>query len=201
MGIFWSMDPQPGSLTRLYSSGPLHYAMDLYDMEQEKLFATSLVINIYDQGTSRHDIRSDGIVGTLFVPDGPGPFPAIVKIDGAAIIKEDIGAALASKGFVVLVLAFFRQEGLPRDYSHVRVEYFERAIEMVQGLEFVQEGGVGVLGCSKGCDVSLSVASLLPVSKVRAVVTVNGAITSAAGITTYGDTMIKEHRFRYEREI
>ena len=74
--------------------------------------------------TSGRDIRTDVNVGTLFVPDG------------AARINEDIGAALASKGFVVLVLAYFRHDGLPRDYSHVRVEYFERAIEMGQGLEF-----------------------------------------------------------------
>ena len=126
----------------------------------------------------------------------PCSYPTIVQLDGEARIKEDLAASLGSNGFVVFSLAFFRQEGLPRDYTHVRLEYFEKAIEMLQGLDCVQEGGVGLLGCSKGCDVSLSCAAFLPLTKVRAVATVNGAITSLAGITTYGETTIQEHGFR-----
>ena len=197
MGIFWSMDPLPNSLTRLYSSGPLHYSMDLFDMNNQKLFSTSTVRNIYGPEVSRHDVRSNGIVGTLFVPSGSGPFPAIIKLDGAARIKEDVAASLASKGFVVLALAYFRYEGLPKDYSHVKVEYFERAVDFLQSLDIVLEGGVGVLGCSKGCDVALSMATFLPRHKVQAVVTVNGAITSVGGTTSYGDITIRAHMFRY----
>jgi len=195
MGIFWSMDPLPGSLTRLYSSGPLHYAI-IFDQNNQKLFSTSLTRNIYDKTVTRQDFRRDGVVGTLFIPAGQGPFPTIMVIEGAARIKEDLAAALASKGFVVLAVAFFKVEGLPKDYSHVRVEYFERAIDLLQGLDCVQEGGVGVVGCSKGCDISISCAAFLPLSKVRAVVGVNGGVTSALGKTSYGSTTIQKHPIR-----
>ena len=197
MGIFWSMDPEPGSLTRLYSSGPLHYALDIFDMKDIKLFSTTLTRDIYDTTVTRQGIRRQGIVGTLFTPSGPGPFPAVVVIDGAARIKEDLAASLAMKGFVVFSLAFFKEEGLPADYSHVKLEYFERAIDLLQGFACVKGGGVGLLGCSKGCDVSLSCASFLPLTKVKAVVTVNGCISSGAGITTYGNNTIQKHGFRY----
>ena len=197
MGIFWSMDPEPGSLPRLLSSGPLHYSLDIFDMKDTKLFSSSLTRDIYDSTVSRQDIRTQGIVGTLFKPSSPGPFPTVIVIDGAARIKEDLAASLAMKGFVVLSLAYFKERGLPPDYSHVKVEYFERAIDLLQGLEYVQGGGVGLLGCSKGCDVSLSCASFLPLNKVRAVVTVNGCISSAAGITSYGNNTIQKHGFRY----
>jgi len=196
MGIFWSMNPLPGSLTRLYSSGPLHYAIDIFDQDNQKLFSTSLTRNIYDRTITRKDIRTDGIVGTLFIPSGAGPFPTILVIEGAARIKEDLAAALASKGFVVLAVAFFKLEGLPRDYSHVRVEYFERAIDLLQGMDCVQEGGVGVVGCSKGCEISISCAAFLPLSKVKSVVGVNGGITSALGKTSYGNTTIQKHPIR-----
>ena len=196
MGIFWSMDPQPGSLTRLYSSGPLHYAINIFDMNNNNLFSQAITRNIYDKTVSRLDIRTEGIIGTLFTPAGPGPFPTVVVIDGSARIKEDLAASVAMKGFVVLSLAYFKGEGLPPDYSHVKLEYFEKAIEFLQGQACVQVGGVGLLGLSKGCDLSLSCASFLPVTKVRAVATVNGSITSAAGITTYGDNTVKKHGLR-----
>ena len=62
-------------------------------------------------------------------------------IEGAARIKEDLAASLAMKGFVVFSLAFFKEKGLPPDYSHVKVEYFERAIDLLQGLACVKGGG------------------------------------------------------------
>jgi len=170
--------------------------LNFFDMNDSKLFSTSITRDIYDTTVSRQDLRIQGIIGTLFVPSGPGPFPTVVVIDGAARIKEDLAASLAMKGFVVLSLAFFKNEGLPPDYSQVKIEYFERAIDLLQGLEYVQGGGVGLLGCSKGCDVSLSCASFLPLNKVRAVVTVNGCISSAAGITSYGNNTIQKHGFR-----
>ena len=196
MGIFWSMDPQPGSLTRLYSSGPLHYAINIFDMDNNNLFCHSITRNIYDKTVSCQDIRSEGIIGTLFAPAGSSPFPAVVVIDGYARIKEDLAASVAMKGFAVLSLAYFKGEGLPPDYSHVKLEYFEKAIELLQGQVCVKGGGVGLLGISKGCDLSLSCAAFLPLTKVRAVATVNGCITSAAGITTYRDSTINKHGLR-----
>ena len=196
MGIFWSMDPHPGSPGLLYSSGPRHYAFHIFDKEDKQIFTASLTRHIYDKTVSRQNLRSEGIIGTLFTPTGGGPFPAVIVIDGAAKIKEDLAASLAMKGFIVLSLAYLKMEGLPPDYSHVKVEYFERAIELLQGQECVQDGGLGLLGLSKGGDLSLSCASFLPQSKVRAVATVNGFISSAGGITTYGDSTIQNHGLR-----
>ena len=121
MGIFWSMEPQPGSLTRLYSSGPLNYALDIFDMEKNKLFSTCVTRQIYDHTVSRQDVKKNGIYGTLFIPSGEGPFPSVVVLEGAARIKEDLAASLAMKGFVVFSLAFFNQPGLPPDYSYVGI--------------------------------------------------------------------------------
>ena len=109
MGIFWSMEPGNGSLTRIYSCAPLHYSLELYDTSRgQKLFSTSFVRNICDPKISRLDVHQNGIVGSLFVPHGSGPFPAVTVIEGASVLKEDLAASIAGKGFVVLVLAFFR---------------------------------------------------------------------------------------------
>ena len=56
--------------------------------------------------------------------------------------------------------------------------------------------GVGLLGSSKGGDISLSMASFLPHSKVAAVALVNSAISSMGGTTSYKGTTIPAHGFR-----
>jgi len=162
----------------------------------EKLrFLSSCIFNVDSTGIL--DLSTAPCEGPSYRGVDPmGPFPTIMVIEGAARIKEDLAAALASKGFVVLAVAFFKLEGLPRDYSHVRVEYFERAIDLLQGMDCVQEGGVGVVGCSKGCEISISCAAFLPLSKVKSVVGVNGGITSALGKTSYGNTTIQKHPIR-----
>jgi hypothetical protein len=50
-------------------------------------------------GVTRHVIRSDALVGTLFLPAGPGPHPAVLVVSGGGRgISEFRGAILASRG-------------------------------------------------------------------------------------------------------
>ena len=136
-------------------------------------------------------------MGTLFLPPGSGPHPTIISLEGSVVIKEDLAAALASTGLAVLCLAFFRQPGLPQHYAEgISVEYLERGADWLLRQSWAGPGGLGVLGCSKGCDLALSMAAFLPPSKVRAVVAVNGCITSAVGPTFYRGKTIAAHGIR-----
>lgn len=58
--------------------------------------------------------------GTMFLPEGPGPFPAVINIYGGIHrrnVIEDKSAMFASNGVASLALAFFGVPGLPKSYA------------------------------------------------------------------------------------
>ena len=63
--------------------------------------------------------KDDGFVGTLFLPPGEGPFPAVINMYGGIYrgkVVEDRSAMLASRGIASLALAYFGVPGLPKSY-------------------------------------------------------------------------------------
>ena len=59
------------------------------------------------------------IRGTLFIPPGSGPFPAVINIYGGHLKGSTVEvkpAVLASRGFVTLALSFFGVDDLPKSY-------------------------------------------------------------------------------------
>ena len=63
--------------------------------------------------------KDDGFVGTLFLPNGEGPFPAVINMYGGiyrGTVVEDRSAMLASRGIASLALAYFGVPGLPKSY-------------------------------------------------------------------------------------
>ena len=91
-------------------------------------------------GVTRHPIRSDGIVGTLFLPPGDGPHPAVVVLNGGGGgIDEYRGAILASYGYAALNLGYFGMEGLPRGLVNIPLEYFENAIRWMRAQPWLRD--------------------------------------------------------------
>ncbi|MBN3285339.1 ACOT2 thioesterase, partial [Polyodon spathula] len=125
------------------------------------------------QGVRRVPVKEGRIRATLFLPPGKGPFPGLVDLGGTAGgLLEYRSSLLAGHGFAAMALAYFGFEDLPERMSEFHLEYFEEALRYLQALPQVREGGVGVLGISKGADLALSMASFLP--GVSAVVSVAG---------------------------
>ena len=78
--------------------------------------------------SKRQIICKKDVQGTLFIPPGEGPFPAIINIHGGMKRKqlvEDAAEMFANNGFVSMALAFFAY-GLPKVYTvePVRFEIF-----------------------------------------------------------------------------
>ncbi|HAP59993.1 MAG TPA: hypothetical protein DCR93_11010, partial [Cytophagales bacterium] len=58
--------------------------------------------------------RRDSVVADLYVPPGAGPKPAIIFLGGSGGgFRSERSSLLASAGYVVLNLKYFRYEGLP----------------------------------------------------------------------------------------
>src|SRR5262249_51222714 len=84
MGLIWSAERLPGG-TR---TPPADFIMQPWFVQ---LKATgldganaelTLERHVAGPGVTRHPIRSEGMVGTLFLPPGDGPHPAVIVLNG-----------------------------------------------------------------------------------------------------------------------
>jgi dienelactone hydrolase len=116
------------------------------------------------------DVRDGGLVGTLFMPPGEGPFPGIIVLGGSdgGLNSEDVAALLSSRGYAALALAYFGIEGLPPALEEIPLEYFKRAIDWMLRQRLVKDNGLAIVGTSKGAEAALLVGSYY--REVRAVV-------------------------------
>lgn len=203
MGLFWSMVKREGYLPRLQTvdaSAPLCYNFKVFDGHLNETstaepFCTTVVKRYFiSKDIERNPIRAGSIRGTLFSPPGDGPFPAIVTLYGGIKQKrvvEDSAAILANYGFVTLALAYFGVDDLPRSYQTqpVRIEYFEEAVNYLEGRADVIPSAIGVLGFSNGGSIGLGMMSYL--DKVKAVAAINACVSNVRTHTTYGNKKVE----------
>ena len=123
MAIYWLMKPQKGSDKRFW---PLKVNNGLeckYEVisETDDVIAKETIFKDYmGEGVQRIEVRDGNIVGTLFLPPGPGPHPCVIKLYGGihkGNVIEDKSAMFASRGIASLALAFFGVPGLPKTYA------------------------------------------------------------------------------------
>ena len=126
-------------------------------------------------GVERVPIREGRLRGTLFIPSGPGPFPAVVDLfGGVGGLVEYRAALMASHGIMSLHLAYFRFEDLPTDLDEIDLHYFEEGVDFLLAHPKTKGSSVGVVGVSKGAELALIMSACLPPHKLGAVVSING---------------------------
>jgi dienelactone hydrolase len=69
------------------------------------------------------------------------------------------GEPLAASGFVTMCLAYFAMDGLPRNFSQIPLEYFEKAIGWLRAHPAVDAERVALFGMSRGGEAALLVAA------------------------------------------
>ncbi|XP_070829530.1 acyl-coenzyme A thioesterase 1-like isoform X2 [Chaetodon trifascialis] len=130
-------------------------------------------------GVSRLPVKEGNIRGVLFTPPGRGPFPAVLDLYTlGGGLSEKRASLLASRGFVVLTVALYGHDDMPKNIREVHLDYFEEAIKFLKKQDQVGNKGVGVISLSKSGDLALSVASYLP--GVEATVWINGCSANTA---------------------
>lgn len=166
MGLFWSMAPNDGrmvggTIKNGTESTVVHLSVAIEgeivaQQDSERLFVAD--------GVERAEVRDNGLVGTLFVPPGPGPFPGVLVFSGSGGgIVEDRAALLASHGFAAFALAYFRAEGLSNDLIDIPLEYFETGLAWMSHHPKVRGDRLGVTGQSRGGELVLLLGSLFPI--------------------------------------
>jgi len=108
------------------------------------------------------EVVEGGVVGALCEPDGNVASAAVVLTGSGGGIPIGYAARLAKYGIRALALAYFRAPGLPSRLVEVPVEIVERGVawlaERSAGLK------IGLVGTSRGAELALLAAGLLPQS-------------------------------------
>ncbi|KAM4631899.1 acyl-coenzyme A amino acid N-acyltransferase 2-like [Discoglossus pictus] len=209
MGLVWSLKPLKAfqrPVKRDIKGRPFRYTVDLFESLQLGLTADAKpnITKTFERWFAAPDIErtpiKDGrIRGTLFCPPGQGPFPGIIDLfGGAGGLVEYRASLLASRGFVVLALAYVAYDDLPRSFQKLELEYFEEAADLLLRHPKVSRPKVGVLGVSKGAEIALVIASYLP--QIGATVSINGTC-SLYGSTFYskGNIILKGTAYNQEK--
>lgn len=126
------------------------------------------------------EILQNGTVGTLFIPPGPGPFPAILDLWGmGGGLQEYRSSLLASRGYVSFSLAYFGHKDLPGPQNRINVgdSYFKAAFHLLQDHPQVVSDRIGIIGLSFGCYLTLRIATKTGV-KPSCLICINGPVGS-----------------------
>lgn len=175
MGLLWSQtatDSRPGGIEPESVEAPLVTTIEAWSEPgtgsgvggaAEERGSAELIQRFLAAGVRRIEVREDGLVGTLFVPDGDGPFPTIIVMNGSGGGLNEVRAAqYASRGIQAFALGYFRVPGRSRYISRTPLEYFETAIDYVTRERAPLGGKPLVSGQSRGGELTLLLASRFP---------------------------------------
>ncbi|TDH14330.1 hypothetical protein EPR50_G00041290 [Perca flavescens] len=194
MGLFWGLQPAPGareSLRQGHVSPSERQSTELAAVITERWYMAP--------GVLRTAIRQDGVVGTLFLPPGPGPFPAMLDLWGmGGGLVEYRSALLASRGYASLSLAYIGHKDLPGSPDRINVgdSYFESAFRLLQDHHQVCADRVGIIGLSFGVYLTLRIATKAVV-KPACLICVNGPVGSTV---KFSDPDGKTEHFESEKK-
>ena len=116
-------------------------------------------------GESETDLDTEpgpDLVGTLYLPAGDGPHPAVVSLHGSAgrLGPDRTEKMLATRGYATLALDYTGPaEALPDRIREVPLGYVRRAIDWLRDRPAVADGPVGLVGVSRGAELALLVGA------------------------------------------
>jgi dienelactone hydrolase len=146
----------------------------------DESFERQLVRRTIRPGVRRVEVREDGLVGTVFLPEGASGLPGVLVLGGSGGgLWEQPAALLASEGYAALALAYFGMDGLPETLSGIPLEYFESGIAHLQDLPEVDEGRIAVMGVSRGGELALLLGATYPQIKGVLAYVPSGLVWSA----------------------
>lgn len=165
MGLFWSVKRDSESLARSGESSETVARNSI--REHWQLAAEVAGVVVATATLHRHTVAADvrvtpvrvsGLVGMFYEPVGGVRHPAVLVLggsEGGLPPPSSHPGGLASRGYAVLSLAYFAGEGLPRSLSGIPLEYFKTALDWLAANPAVDPGRIGVLGTSRGGELSL----------------------------------------------
>jgi dienelactone hydrolase len=168
-GLFWSMTTSSPDAKVSAVAAPAYQISVSLNGTQVQL--ATLPQGLLQPGVHSVALTGTGLVGLLYIPNAPGPRPAIITYggsEGGVYTGEMNGVALANAGYVALGIGYFGATGVPKDLANIPLEYFQKAIQYLQSRPEVQGDKIAVMGMSRGGELSLLLGATFP--QIKAVV-------------------------------
>lgn len=178
MGLIWSQVPVESRSREVFNqpvTEPLVTGLDA--RVGGALAHATLVQRLAAEGVTRREVREDGLVGTLYLPPGPGPHPAVMILNGSGGgINEHRAALYASRGFAAFALAYFKAPGLSDYISNTPLEYFAKGMAWLRRTTHPLHDFVAINGQSRGGELVLLLGATFPEQVSAVVAYVPGAV-------------------------
>lgn len=184
MGLIWSQAPVD-SPSREHFNHPVTDALvtDVVarvggvegGVQAQATFTQRLALD----GVTRHEVREEGLVGTLYLPAGskPGSHPAVMILNGSGGgINEPRAALYASRGYAAFALAYFKAPGLSDYISNTPLEYFQTGLRWLRKKVQPKHDFVAISGQSRGGELVLLLGATFPKEVSAVVAYVPGAV-------------------------
>jgi len=183
MGLLWSQRPVASNSQELFADDVMQPLVTHLTAETSSgaMASAELRQSFAADGVTRHEIREDGLVGTLLTPAGTGPHPAVVVLNGSGGgINEPRAALLASRGYQAFALGYFKAPGLSPFITETPLEYLEAGLRWVHRLLRPRNGFVAVSGQSRGGELALLLGATFPELVSAVIAFVPGAMVHGA---------------------
>ncbi|MBM7634863.1 alpha/beta hydrolase [Geomicrobium sediminis] len=166
-----------------HSDAPVTFELEL--MDDDKVIAKAMVTRTFLKDDIQKEVIEDKeLVGTVYYPHTNDPLPAIVIVGGSdGAHHESAAALLASKGYVVMALAYFGKAGLPKGIVNIPLEYVDNAFTYLKEKTIVDNERLAMIGHSRGSELALLYASSY--SSLKAVVGVAPSAVQFSGIQNF----------------
>lgn len=104
-------------------------------------------------------IDHEGLTGSFYTPIEQNTYPSLILLNGSdGGRKANAAAFLSTKGYNVLALSYFNDEGVNKELENIPLEYFKEAIEWLKARP-KSDGSVHLIGYSKGAELALLLGS------------------------------------------
>lgn len=187
-GLFWSQSFADSNAPALGKSlDPWHYNL-MASVNSRTLATATMERYFLSPGVRQIQVRDHGLRGTLFLPSGRGPWPAVIVLGGSegGMPYPPGNAYLAAKGYAVFALAYFRYEDLPKSLESIPLEYFRTAIQWLQARDDIRRNSIAVMGGSRGGELTLLLGATFP--EIHAVVAISASSVLWGGLSTNSDS-------------
>lgn len=179
MGLIWSQEPSDPSAAVVFPDNVLEALVTTIEVQTQNqgLLKGTLIQRLARKGVQRIEVREEGLVGTLFLPEGEGPWPAVMILNGSGGgINEPRAALYASHGYMAFALAYFKAPGLSDYISNTPLEYFKKGLDWLRSQYKPYKNFVALNGQSRGGELVLLLASLYPKDVSAVIAYVPGAV-------------------------
>ncbi|AOT70593.1 acyl-CoA thioesterase/bile acid-CoA:amino acid N-acyltransferase family protein [Geosporobacter ferrireducens] len=166
-GLLWSMTPENNNELPLFLKTTLKpFKITLRLISEEVVLDEKIIqMDFLDPNTEMVTIENE-IIGKYFRPSNKTNLPAILVLGGSSggfIWSEQVASVLSSRGYAALALNYFDYQstyGVPNQLIEIPLEYSLKALDWLRNRPEVNTNKIGIIGISKGAELSLLIASI-----------------------------------------